>query len=267
MSYIKLNRKFFDNFLWKEARQYSKAEAWLDLISSARFEASTELVNGHAIEVQRGEIPASRRFLEERWKWGNTKVTNFLKMLRREGMITQRMVHGITVIVLVNYDFYNKANHQTSHQTNHEQTTTKPTNTTDTKKQQTTNQTTNAPPNKPTANQWQTNGKPNRIKDNKFKKDNKGKKGATLSLPYHSEKFIHAWETLLTTPKWKKKVNASLQLSLNKIAKYDEEFAIELIENATAGGWQGIVFPDTDEKFKKWKKQNTKKQGVNALWE
>ena len=88
--FIKLSRKYFDNFLWKEPRVYSKAEAWLDLIESARFEASTEIINNRVIEVHRGEIPASRRFLEERWKWGSTKVANFIDILTKKGMINQR---------------------------------------------------------------------------------------------------------------------------------------------------------------------------------
>ncbi len=126
MAYIQLDRKYFDNFLWNEARVYSKAEAWLDLIQMARFEASAEFVNGKMIELQRGEIPASRRFLELRWQWGSTRVSNFLKMLVSQGMINQRQVSGQTVINLINYSVYNKMQTTDKPPTNHEQTTDKP---------------------------------------------------------------------------------------------------------------------------------------------
>lgn len=105
--FIKLNRKYFDNFLWNEPRIYSKAEAWLDLIGSARFEASTEFVNGRVIDIQRGEIPVSRRFLEKRWGWGCTKVTNFLEILTKQGMINQRQYQEQTILILCRYDYYN----------------------------------------------------------------------------------------------------------------------------------------------------------------
>jgi hypothetical protein len=105
--FIKINRKFFDNFLWNEARVYSKAEAWLDMIRMARFEASTEIINGKVIELQRGEIPASRRFLELRWNWGSSKVSNFMKTLSKMGMINQRQTAGQTIVRLVNYGLYN----------------------------------------------------------------------------------------------------------------------------------------------------------------
>lgn len=143
--YIKLNRKFFDNFLWNEARNYSKAEAWLDLIQSARFEASTEIISGKVIELQRGELPASRRFLELRWGWGNTKVTNFLKTLTGLGMISQRQAKGQTILKLVNYGTYNDS------------------------------QTSSKPPSKPVANQRQATNKPaaNQNKESKESKEGK----------------------------------------------------------------------------------------------
>ena len=33
-------------------------------------------------------------------------------------------------------------------------------------------------------------------------------------------------------------------------------FAIELIELAIEGNYQGVVFPDTNEKYERWKKTN-----------
>lgn len=144
--FIKLNRGFFDNFLWNEAREYSKAEAWIDLIQSARFEASTEIINGKVIELQKGEIPASRRFLELRWNWGSSKVSNFLKMLAQSGMINQRQANGQTIISLVKFSVYNDE------------------------------QTTGKPRSKPTANQRQTSDEPAANQNKEYKELKKEKK-------------------------------------------------------------------------------------------
>lgn len=128
--FIKLSRRFFKNPLWKEPRQLSRAEAWLDLICSARFEASKEILNNRVIEVRRGEIIASRRFLEQRWNWGSSKVTNFLEFLKNEGMINQRQTSGQTIITLCNYDSYNdlltSELQENKPPTNHRQTSNKP---------------------------------------------------------------------------------------------------------------------------------------------
>lgn len=105
--YIMLSRRFFANPLWVEPREYSRAEAWLDLIQAAGIEERVIILDGRAIESRRGELAASRRFLENRWRWSASKVTRFLDMLKSQGMIETRKEHGQTVIRLCNYDTYN----------------------------------------------------------------------------------------------------------------------------------------------------------------
>lgn len=105
--FIKISRKMFENRFWKEERVYSKAEAWIDLIQSTRFEADTEIINNKFIEVQRGENAVSIRFLCKRWGWGNTKVSNFLKHLEKSGMIRRQTRQGESVLTLCKYSDYN----------------------------------------------------------------------------------------------------------------------------------------------------------------
>lgn len=74
-----------------------------------------------------------------------------------------------------------------------------------------------------------------------------------LEFPYSSGKFMETWQLLLSQQKWKKKSVSALQLSLNKLAKYPEEFAIILMENAISGNYQGIEFINTPDLFERWK--------------
>ena len=80
-----------------------------------------------------------------------------------------------------------------------------------------------------------------------------------LSLPFSSQKFIDTWNALCEEKEWKKKTRNALQLALNKLGKYHEEFAIELIEKTIAGGWKGVVFDDTDAKYQEWKSARQQK--------
>lgn len=109
--FLKLNRKFFSNELWKEARKFSECEAWLDLLQSARFEATgtatSELIGGREISYTRGQYPASIAFLVQRWQWSDKKVRRFLDKLRRNGMITTSHTQGMNVITICKYDEYN----------------------------------------------------------------------------------------------------------------------------------------------------------------
>jgi len=117
--YIKLSRKFFSNDMWNEARTFSSCEAWLDLIQSARFEATPrmESIGGREVSYTRGQYPASIRFLSKRWHWTERKVRTFLAFLRRENMITLSKEQGMNIITLVKYNEYNGTPSDTSDDT------------------------------------------------------------------------------------------------------------------------------------------------------
>ena len=126
----------------------------------------------------------------------------------------------------------------------------------------------------------QTSGHDSDNKQEEKKKEDKNiitkkkvvKEKSSLVFPFASETFMATWNNLILQPKWKGKTDSALQLSLNKLSKYDEAFAILLMEDAIERNWQGVVFADTDEKYRQWKagKQATRqpidKNDVNALW-
>ena len=108
--YIRLSRKFFRNDYWNKKRSFSQAEAWLDLIQMARFEAEPAkktLPNGRQIVIERGEVHASLRFLSARWCWGLTQVRTYMRKAVETHQITQRVTQGENVITLLKYDVYN----------------------------------------------------------------------------------------------------------------------------------------------------------------
>ena len=108
--YLKLSRKYFDHFLWEEKRIFSKAEAWLDLIQTARYseEESTKIIDNKMIKIKRGEVIGSYRFLAKRWNWKSlTKVKNFLEFLEKNAQIRTAKEQQITMITLCNYNIYN----------------------------------------------------------------------------------------------------------------------------------------------------------------
>ena len=112
--FLRLARKTFENFLWKEERAFSRFEAWLDLVQSSAYEPQKRLIAGELIDVPRGGIVASERFLSNRWKWSRTKVRAFLDLLLKEGMIKPDKNHRQSVFLLCNFDKYNpQKNHQT----------------------------------------------------------------------------------------------------------------------------------------------------------
>lgn len=107
--FIKLSRSFFDNRIWQAARAFSECEAWLDLIQSARFEATptTSRIGCYEVTWGRGQYPASIRFLAKKWGRPEKWVREFLGRLKKENMITMENSQGVSIITLTNFDKYN----------------------------------------------------------------------------------------------------------------------------------------------------------------
>jgi hypothetical protein len=110
-NFIPLNRKLFKHEFWLQNRIYSRFEAWLDLITSARYD-NTEarmLIGSHVVRWNRGELVASLRYLGERWGWKLNKVNTFINLLKNESMIKTRTANGTvqTIVTICNYDIYN----------------------------------------------------------------------------------------------------------------------------------------------------------------
>lgn len=117
-NFVPINRKFFRHPFWREKRTFSKSEAWLDLIQAARFEDSTanELIGGKLVSWQKGQLPASLRYLADRWSWGKDKVNRFLIFLEKENMISRSNYDGQSIISLKNFHQYNGVRHRTRQQ-------------------------------------------------------------------------------------------------------------------------------------------------------
>ncbi|MEG1686028.1 MAG: hypothetical protein RR319_08835 [Bacteroides sp.] len=108
--YIPISRRLFEHPFWCEERTYSRFEAWLDVVRSARFEDTKQLIGNRFIEVKRGQMLVSLRFFGSRWQWSTKKVSSFLELLIQDKMITKETPKetGQTVITICNYDKYNR---------------------------------------------------------------------------------------------------------------------------------------------------------------
>lgn len=111
--YIKLYRG------WRDCPALDTADrrdAWLWLLENACWKPMRSKIKGQAIELQRGELTFSQRFLAEKWGWSKSRVDRFIADLRAEGMIETRSKIGATaghnagqgqsIIRLCNYEKY-----------------------------------------------------------------------------------------------------------------------------------------------------------------
>lgn len=113
--WISIHRTIRDHWLYQEKRVFSKYEAWLDLLMDANHQKNKFVFDGKLVEVDRGQRITSIRQLAERWRWSRTKVTDFLTLLEKDGMVVRKSDSKKTLITIVNYDFYQKTDDKKSH--------------------------------------------------------------------------------------------------------------------------------------------------------
>lgn len=109
-----LHRGWRDNLIFRG--EYSRADAWVWLIENAAWKPSRTRIKGATVELARGELSFSQRFLAEKWGWSKSRVDRFIAELRDEGMIETRSKIGATadhaagqgqcIISICNYSKY-----------------------------------------------------------------------------------------------------------------------------------------------------------------
>ena len=89
---------------------YSPAEAWQWLLFEAAWKPRRYSAGGIVVELKRGQLAHSTRYMAQAWRWSETRVRRFLERLKT-GAGTGAMIGadtgaGITVITVCNYERY-----------------------------------------------------------------------------------------------------------------------------------------------------------------
>lgn len=102
----------FDRGIWDHPsfahEPLTEREAWAWLIGEASFKARTKRIGSVVLDLKRGQVAASLRFMADKWQWSEPRVRRFLKRLKTDAMIDASTDAGITVVNICNYDKYQK---------------------------------------------------------------------------------------------------------------------------------------------------------------
>ena len=81
-----ISRAVFEHPAFK-SEPFTEREAWVWLIGEAQWKSNRKRINGQIVELERGQLSHSIRFLSIRWAWSISRVNRFLKRLKTETMI------------------------------------------------------------------------------------------------------------------------------------------------------------------------------------
>ena len=111
MGWIKIDRGLLDSSIWNTGEPFTKGQAWIDLLLSANFEDTEEIVGYETIKVPRGSFMTTTRELSQRWRWSVAKTAQFLLFLTSQRMIKKNANTKRTLITIIKYsDFQDKPN-------------------------------------------------------------------------------------------------------------------------------------------------------------
>tara|TARA_R110002096_G_scaffold395791_1_gene591327 strand:- start:52 stop:786 length:735 start_codon:yes stop_codon:yes gene_type:complete len=104
--WISIHRGIQDNWLWKDEREFSRLEAWLDILLNVNHTPKKVLIKNTLIEVGRGESLRSLDTWGKRWNWNKSRVRRFFNLLQKDSMIVTKNVRVTTLLTVCKYDSY-----------------------------------------------------------------------------------------------------------------------------------------------------------------
>ena len=128
--WISLHRKILENPILNRSRVYSNFEAWIWLLLKANHKDNKFMLGSELIKVKKGSMITSQKKLCRQFRWGSTKLRNFLKVLQKDKMILLKTNTQATHISICNYESYqdsqisNKTQTKPKHHTHNTRTKT-----------------------------------------------------------------------------------------------------------------------------------------------
>lgn len=102
-----IDRGIFDHPVFADER-LTEREAWQWLIAEAAWRERAKRVGSVVVQLKRGQLAASVRFMAEAWGWSKSRVGRFLDRLKIETMVSTDNWTGVLVITICNYDKYQR---------------------------------------------------------------------------------------------------------------------------------------------------------------
>ena len=116
--WISIQRKIFDNIILKPKGKYTRLEAWLWLLKETSYSDQKVNIGNEIYKVKSGQILRSQEKLRKQFKWGNTKLLNFFKLLQKEEMISVKTNSKTTMITILKFNELQKRQTENKYQTN-----------------------------------------------------------------------------------------------------------------------------------------------------
>ena len=112
--WISLNRKILNHDIFKFSKSYSRLEAWIYLLFKANYVDNEVCIGNEIYKLKRGQMIISQLKVRLLFGWSNTRLSNFLKLLKKTGSIDYETNNKMTIITILKYGTYQVSQYQKS---------------------------------------------------------------------------------------------------------------------------------------------------------
>jgi predicted transcriptional regulator len=102
---VNIARTLFQDEAFKD-QPFTEREAFMWMVMEASWKDRTKRVGAIVVDLKRGQLAASIRFMAEAWQWEKSTVDRFLKRLEKRDMIGTASGTGVNVITICKYADY-----------------------------------------------------------------------------------------------------------------------------------------------------------------
>lgn len=102
-----VSRRLFDHPFFAN-EPFTEREAWVWLLADAAWKPRQVRGRHGVVELQRGQLAHSTRFMAAKWQWSEARVRRFLKRLKSDAMIDAQGDAQTTRITICKYNDYQK---------------------------------------------------------------------------------------------------------------------------------------------------------------
>ena len=105
---VNISRDIWNDAAFKD-QPFTEREAFMWLVMEASWKPREKRVGSAVVNLERGQLAASIRFMAEAWNWQKSTVDRFLKRLENRDMIGTASGTGLTIVTIRKYNEYQNA--------------------------------------------------------------------------------------------------------------------------------------------------------------
>lgn len=103
--YYRMHRGWLEHEVFG-SEPFDKRSAWAWLIEHACWQPRVTNIKGRPVQLERGQLSFSIRYLAEAWGWHRASIERFLRSIKNRDMVRYETETGQVVITICNYAIY-----------------------------------------------------------------------------------------------------------------------------------------------------------------